>query len=263
MNAAVRDFRLGRHFVAVDADATQPNGRNEYGHIMDHIQRGVMGAIGCARFNFVVNRLSRRLNEHAIGLLSHIVCPLIWRVLYEEGDRDFPENWRRYGDDLPGALAGPFPSGATRRTNHVYDEDEHWNEAVETIRGSPAIVTMLRTLVTTGAYVAPPIIDGVNPCDDLDLIDEDIEHIPGNQGNNEMAAALAASMAEARSRLQALSRNTIVAMGMNPNDENALEEMGFRLEGGRRNTRKHRKNRKSRRSTKNRKASRKNRSRKH
>jgi hypothetical protein len=220
------------------------------GHIIDEIQTQIIARIDdpftMLKFNLFQAGL---LIGDENSMASHIVCPLMARVA-ELCGQVIPAAWKTYGDP-PGSGVTRWGTGFSLPANPAtLYSSPHFAEAVASIMEDVTFCEYLRKLMRDG-LVGPATRPAARPAP--------LPHPPIQNYDRNLAVALA------------LSRRN---QAENNNDDEMAAAIAASLEqrGGRRNTRKHRKNRKSRRSTKNRKsrrstknrkASRKNRSRKH
>jgi len=128
----------------------------ECGHISTNIQNQRIVTVELMQdaITALVTRFTQQgfMDGNCVDLLSHLVCPLVWRVLEEERP-DIPVAWLNYGIPAGDGLTNwPTDHECIIVPEHLEEMylDEEWGRVVEILRGTPGFVNWLLNIVTGG-----------------------------------------------------------------------------------------------------------------
>jgi len=128
------------------------------GHIRDGVQNNSIMTAELMQdaVTALVTRFTQMgiMEGNCVEFLSHLVCPLVWRVLRPERP-DISDAWLNYGLPAGSGLLGWVPAADCiidpTRLGELYGDPE-WDRVVGILRGTDGFVEWLHAIVTGGPY---------------------------------------------------------------------------------------------------------------
>jgi hypothetical protein len=219
------------------------------GHILDHIQNQRIMTVELMQdaVSALVTRFTQKglMAGNCTDLLSHLVCPLVWRVLQPD-EAIIPDHWLKYGAPPGNGLSRYAPEPGCHidrdpdQLDVMYDDVEEWDRIVGILRATPGFVPWLLNIVHDGPVQAQHFAGNMAL---LGLGEGNEWENAGAAEENQMAPIHAPLSPRTVGQLEAYTPGTRAAiMASTPTTRAAI--LGH---GGKRSTR--RKQRKNRRST--------------